>query len=229
MVRTVILLVVSVIYMLFEGAVFLPLGFLLKKTAWVYWAGLRVAKLATWLSGARITVEGREHLTPGRPCVYVCNHASNLDPPAIASVLPRVVIMVKKEAFRIPLAGTAFRMVGFILVDRGTERAATSVSLGTERLKQGYSMLAFPEGTRGNGVEMLPFRHGVFLMAIRANALIVPITLIGLREMMPRGSFATIPGPVKFVVHPPISTDGLAESDRGALADRTRAVIASAL
>jgi 1-acyl-sn-glycerol-3-phosphate acyltransferase len=114
-------------------------------------------------------------------------------------------------------------------VDRGTERAAASVVAGTERLKEGLSMLAFPEGTRGNGLEMLPFRHGVFLMAIRANALIVPITLTGLREMMPRGSFATIPGPVRFVAHPPISTDGLTEKDRGELADQVRAIIASAL
>jgi len=229
MVRTVIVLVVSSIYMVFEGAVFIPLGFLFKKPAWIYWSGIRVAKLATWLTGAQITVEGREHLNPGRPAVFVCNHASNLDPPAIATVLPRVVIMAKKEAFRIPIAGTAFRMVGFIPVDRGTERAAASVVAGTERLKEGLSMLAFPEGTRGNGLEMLPFRHGVFLMAIRANALIVPITLTGLREMMPRGSFATIPGPVRFVAHRPISTDGLTEKDRGELADQVRAIIASAL
>ncbi len=229
MLRTLIVLVGSSLYMLFEGAIFIPLGFLLRKPSWVFWSGHRVARFATWLSGARITVEGREHLTPGRPCVYVCNHVSNLDPPAIASVLPRVVVMAKKEAFRIPIAGTAFRMVGFIPVDRGTERAAASVNAGTESLKAGHSLLAFPEGTRGRTTEMLPFRHGVFLMAIRANALIVPITLIGLREMMPRGSFGITPGPVRFVVHPPLSTDGLVESDRGALADRTRDVIASAL
>jgi 1-acyl-sn-glycerol-3-phosphate acyltransferase len=229
MLRTVVILVVSSIYMVFEGAVFIPLGFLLKRPAWTYWSGLRVAKLATWLSGVKITVEGREYLNPGRPAVFVCNHLSNLDPPAIATVLPRVVIMAKKEAFKIPIAGTAFRMVGFVPVDRGTERAAASVSIGTERLKEGLSMLAFPEGTRGSGAEMLPFRHGVFLMAIRAQALIVPITLIGYSKIMPRGQFATIPGPVKFVAHPPISTDGMAESDRGALAERARAIIASAL
>ncbi len=229
MVRTAVVLVFSSLYMIVEGGIFLPLGVLLKKPEWIFWSGIRVAKFATWLTGARITVEGRENLHPGRPCVYVCNHSSNLDPPAIATILPRIVIMAKHQAFKIPIAGTAFRLVGFIPVYRGTERAAAAVTVGTQRLKEGYSLLAFPEGTRSATAEMLPFRHGVFLMAIRANALIVPITLLGLREMMPRGQFATRPGPVKFIVHPPITTDGLNEEDRGALADKTREVIGSAL
>lgn len=229
MLRTVIVIVVSSLWMAVEGAIFIPLGFLLKKPAWTYWSGIRVAKLATWLSGARITVENPEYLNPGRPAVFVCNHTSNLDPPLIATVLPRVVIMAKYQAFQIPIAGTAFRMVGFIPVYRGTDRAAISVLAGTDRLKEGLSMLAFPEGTRGNGQEMLPFRHGVFLMAIRAKALVVPITLVGLHEMQPRGQFGMTPGPVRFIAHPPISTDGLVESDRGALAEQARAVIASAL
>jgi 1-acyl-sn-glycerol-3-phosphate acyltransferase len=215
--------------MVVEGGIFIPLGILLKKPEWIFWSGIRVAKCATWLTGAKITVEGRENLHPGRPCVYVCNHSSNLDPPAIATVLPRIVIMAKHQAFKIPIAGTAFRLVGFIPVYRGTERAAAAVTLGTERLKEGYSMLAFPEGTRSASGQMLPFRHGVFLMAIRAQALIVPITIVVLREMMPKGQFATRPGPVRFIVHPPLSTDGLREEDRGALADRARDVIAASL
>ena len=90
-------------------------------------------------------------------------------------------------------------------------------------------MLAYPEGTRTRTGELLPFRHGVFLMAIRANALVVPITSVGFRELMPVGQFAIKPVPIRFIVHPPISTDGLKEEDRGALAERTREVIASAL
>jgi 1-acyl-sn-glycerol-3-phosphate acyltransferase len=209
--------------------IFMPLGMLLKNPELVYRAGRRVCVLAMWLAGAKIIVEHSENLHPGRPAVFVSNHVSNLDPPAIATILPRVVVMAKHQAFNIPIAGRAFRMASFIPVYRGTERAAASVSAGTERLKQGWSLLAFPEGTRTRTGELQPFRHGVFLMAIRANALIVPITIVGLREMMPRGTFGIKPGTVRFVVHPPISTDGLREHERGALADRTREVIASAL
>src|SRR5579871_34660 len=215
--------------MVIEGLIFMPLTMLTKDTNLVYWAGIRVAKFATWLSGAKITVEHPENLRPGRPAVFISNHASNLDPPVIATILPRVVIMAKHQAFKIPIAGRAFLMARFIPVYRGTERAAQSVTIGTERLKEGFNMLAFPEGTRSRDGQLQEFRHGVFLMAIRANAVIVPITTIGLREMMPRGTFGITPGPVRFIVHPAISTDGLAESDRGELAERTRAVIAASL
>jgi 1-acyl-sn-glycerol-3-phosphate acyltransferase len=229
MLRTVVLLVVSSLYMIWEGGIFIPLGLLRKDSDMVYRAGLRVAKLVTWLSGAKITVENPENLRPGRPAVYVLNHVSNIDPTAVATILPRVVIMAKHQAFKIPIAATAFRLVGFIPVYRGTDRAAQSVTAGTNRLKEGFSMLAYPEGTRTRSGELLPFRHGVFLMAIRANAVIVPITSIGFREMMPVGQFAIKPGPIRFVVHAPIFTDGMKEEDRGALAERTRDVIASAL
>jgi len=229
MLRTVVLLVASSLYMVWEGLIFIPLGMLLNDSDMVYRAGLRVAKLAVWLSGAKIVVENPENLHPGRPAVFVLNHVSNLDPPAVATILPRVVIMAKYQAFKIPIAGKAFRMVKFIPVYRGTERAAASVTAGTERLKEGFSMLAYPEGTRTRTGELQPFRHGVFLMAIRANAVIVPITSVGFREMMPRGQFAIKPGTIRFIVHPPISTDGMKEEDRGVLADRTREVIATAL
>jgi 1-acyl-sn-glycerol-3-phosphate acyltransferase len=229
MLRTVIVLVVSSLYMVIEGCIFMPLAMLRKDNELVYRAGRRVAQLATWLSGAKITIENPENLHPGRPAVFVLNHVSNMDPPAVASILPRVVVMAKHQAFKIPIAGRAFRMASFIPVYRGTERAAKSVTLGTERLKQGFSLLAYPEGTRTRTGELLPFRHGVFLMAIRANALIVPITSVGFREMMPVGQFAIKPGPIRFIIHSPISTDGLKEEDRGALAERTRDVIASAL
>ena len=229
MVRTVVVLVVSSLYMLIEGCIFMPLAMLRKDNELVYRAGRRVATFATWLSGAKITVENPENLRPGRPAVFVLNHVSNMDPPAVASILPRVVVMAKYQAFNIPIAGRAFRMASFIPVYRGTERAAQSVTTGTERLKQGFSLLAYPEGTRTRTGELQPFRHGVFLMAIRANALIVPITSIGFRELMPRGRFAIKPGPIRFIIHPPISTDGLKDEDREALAERTRDVIASAL
>lgn len=229
MLRTVVVLVVSSLYMVWEGLIFIPLGILRKDSDMVYRAGLRVAKLAVWLSGARIVVENPENLHLGRPAVFVSNHVSNLDPPAIATILPRVVVMAKHQAFKIPIAGKAFRLVQFIPVYRGTERAAASVIAGTDRLKEGWSLLAFPEGTRTRSGELQPFRHGVFLMAIRANALIVPITSLGLGEMMPRGQFGIKPGTVRFIVHPPISTDGLKEEDRGELAERARQAIASAL
>lgn len=227
MLRAAITVSLTFLYILVAGSIAVPLGILLRRSDWIYQVGIGGARLLLWLAGCKLEVQGKENILPGRPCVYVCNHISNIDPPAVAAILPRVVVLAKREVFRIPVFGRAMRECSFIPVDRGTERAASVVNEGVERLKRGFSILAFPEGTRSPSGEMLPFRHGVFLMAIRAQALVVPISLYGTREMMKKGEPGLRPGTAHFVVHPAVSTDGLAEGARGELADRVRDIVAA--
>lgn len=229
MLRAAITVTLTFLYILVAGSIAVPLGILFRRSDWIYRTGIGGVHVCLWLAGCKLEVEGKQHLFPGRPCVYVCNHISNIDPPAVAAILPRVSVMAKREVFRIPVFGRAMRECSFIPVDRGTERAALVVNEGVDRLKRGFSILAFPEGTRSPTGEMLPFRHGVFLMAIRAQAPVVPITLYGTREMMKKGEPGLRPGTAHFVVHPAVSTDGLAEDARGELADRVRDIVGSAL
>lgn len=227
--RSVVVVVLTMAYTVVAGAIFIPHALLTGESDTLYRAGVLGVRFCLWLAGVKCVVEGRENLRPGAPCIYVCNHVSNADPPAVIAVLPRVVPMAKREIWRVPVFGTAISLAKFIPVERGTERAALAVEIGVERLKAGYSVLAFPEGTRSPTGEMLPFRHGIFLMAIRAGAPVVPITILGSREIMQKGKPGIRPGTVRFVAHAPVATTGLREEDRGELADRVREIIASAL
>jgi 1-acyl-sn-glycerol-3-phosphate acyltransferase len=227
--RAAVVVTGTFLYIVVIGGVTLPIAIWRRDPEWIYRIGVRGCRLCLWLAGVKTVVENPERLHPGRPCVYVFNHASNIDPPACATILPRIIALGKKEVWKIPVFNRALDLTGFIAVDRGTERASAAVNAGVERLRQGLSIMAFPEGTRSRTGELLPFRHGVFLLAIRAGAPVVPITIVGSRAIQAKGQPGIRPGTVRFVVHPPAPTEGLREDERAALADRVRATIASAL
>ncbi len=229
MIRAALTVGLTFLYILTAGPIVILLATIFRQPEWVYWTGIGGVHMLLRLAGTTLEVDGRENLHPGVPCIYVANHVSNIDPPAIAAILPRVVILAKKEVWKIPVFGYAMNMASFIPVDRGTERAAAVVHLGVDRLQRGFSILAFPEGTRSRTHDMLPFRHGTFLMAIRAGAPIVPVTILGSRSIMPKGASGIRPGTIRFIAHPPVPTTGMAEGDRKELAERVQATIASAL
>ena len=109
--------------------------------------------------------------------VFMPNHQSNVDPPAALAVLPPVLVMVKREFFRVPILGRAMLLRGFIPVERKhRERAIAAVERAVESLKAGYSFLAYPEGTRSPDGRLQVFKKGVFVMAIKAQAPIVPVS-----------------------------------------------------
>jgi 1-acyl-sn-glycerol-3-phosphate acyltransferase len=142
--------------------------------------------------------------------------------------LPRITIMAKASIFRIPLLGYAIRMGGFIPVERGrAESRRQALEEGIDRLRNGLSLLVFPEGTRSPDGALLPFRPGPFTIAIETQVPIVPITITGTRAILPKGSFAIRPGPVRVFFHPPVPTAGLTAVNRGELIDRVRAAIES--
>jgi 1-acyl-sn-glycerol-3-phosphate acyltransferase len=181
-------------------------------------------RLALFLTGIRYRVAGAEHLPRGRAAVYCCNHQSNVDPPILYTALhPRMRILYKHEIDRIPVLARAFRMGGFIPIDRRRkESAMRSIEAGARSIQAGNSFLIFPEGTRSKSDEMLPFKKGGFVMAIRAGAPIVPVTIQGGRDAMHRGSAIIRPVTVSIRVGPPIETAGLALDDRDGLIARVR-------
>jgi 1-acyl-sn-glycerol-3-phosphate acyltransferase len=126
--------------------------------------------------------------------------------------------------------GRAFDVGGFIAVDRSNrDQSRLAIELAVERLHQGYSFLVYPEGTRSRTGELLPFKKGVFVMAIDAQAPIVPVAIHGSRNVMRKGSSLIWPTRVMLTVAPPIETRGLTEDDRDALIERTRNAIAAML
>jgi len=209
-------------------AVLGPLGMLLAVACgWkdvLYVLGHGGVRLGLMLSGIRYRVAGAEHLPLDRAAVYCANHQSNVDPPVLFAALhPRMHILFKAELNAIPILARGFRLGGFIPVDRRNKEAALrSIEAGAASIRSGNSFLIFPEGTRSRTAELLPFKKGGFIMAIKAKAPIVPVAVQGGRDAMRKGSAIIQPITVSIRVGEPIETAGFELDDRNALIKRVR-------
>jgi 1-acyl-sn-glycerol-3-phosphate acyltransferase len=219
------------LYVLIAG----PLGMLVALAfGWkglLYQLGHVGVRLGLMLSGIKFTLKGREHLPQGRAAVYCANHQSNIDPPVLFGALhPRMHILYKHELDRIPILARAFRLGGFIPIDRRhRESSMRSIEAGARSIRAGNSFLIFPEGTRSRSDELLPFKKGGFIMAIKAQAPIVPVAIQGGRAAMRRGSWLIWPATARIAVGCPIETSGVPLDARDALIERVRDAIAALL
>ncbi len=174
---------------------------LYRTGQWIANAGLRAA-------GITFDVDGLENIPAARACIFMPNHVSNLDPPALMPFLPGTpVVMLKRSLMRIPLLGTAMRLGRFIPVDRdgNRESAIHSAKEAAQVLADGLSLLIFIEGTRSRTGRLLPFKRGPFHLAQSTGALIVPIAIWGTETMLQKGSAAIRPGTVHLRFLPAIA------------------------
>ena len=193
----------------------------------LYVLGHLGVRLGMILSGISCRVRGRALVPADRAVVFCSNHQSNIDPPLLFHVLhPRVHVLYKHEIDQLPVLARAFRIGGFIPVDRrNKESAMRSIEAGAASIRSGNSFLIFPEGTRSKTDELLPFKKGGFIMAIKAGAPIVPVAIRGGRAAMRRGSSLVYPVTADVAIGAPIETAGCAITDRDALIQRVRAEI----
>ncbi len=181
---------------------------------------------AAWLlkaAGVRIVVHGGEDITPNTPMVFIANHVSWFDIPAMIQALPHYGFVAKRELEKIPLFGAAARAVGVIYIDRENRKAAFGAyEDAANKIREGQPVLVYPEGTRGDEYALRPFKKGPFVLAIGSGAPIVPVVIHGTIQVNPRGSFRATPGEVHVHLLPPVPTEGMAYDDRNVLADRVR-------
>jgi 1-acyl-sn-glycerol-3-phosphate acyltransferase len=196
----------------------------------LYRIGVWACGMVVRLSGARLEVEGREKIPSDRAVVFMPNHQGNCDPPALLTLLPPVLVMAKKEFFRIPILGQAMRLRRFIPVDRqNREQAIQAVNNAVKAVRAGQSFLIFPEGTRSRDGRLQPLKKGAFVLAMTAGAPIVPISVSGSSKIMRKGEFGIHPGRVRVVIHDPISTEGCTLEDRERLMEEVRQAILTGL
>jgi 1-acyl-sn-glycerol-3-phosphate acyltransferase len=223
-VRSVVTYVAVSVYVLFAAPIGMLLAMIFRWKGILYIFGHGGVRMGMALAGIKLRVAGREHLPLDRAAVYCANHQSNVDPPVLFTALhPRMHIVYKAEINAIPLLARAFRHGGFVPIDRRNKEAAMrSIEAGARSIQQGSSFLIFPEGTRSKTAELLPFKKGGFLMALKAQAPIVPIAVSGGRAAMQKGSWYIRPVTISVRVGEPIETRGMQTSDRDALIGRVR-------
>ncbi|MCJ7504008.1 MAG: 1-acyl-sn-glycerol-3-phosphate acyltransferase [Acidobacteriia bacterium] len=230
MIRAFFVISLTFVYLLLLGPPLFLFAYLTGNANLVYRVGAWGCRFAVWLAGVRLEVQGREKIPTGQAVVFMPNHQSNCDPPAVISILPRVRVLVKKEFCRTPLLGRAMLLVGFIPVDRkNRERAIEAIEEGAKSLAAGHSFMVFPEGTRSRDGRLQPFKKGAFVMAMKAQVPIIPISLSGSSRIMQKGRFAIRPGLVRITVHDAVPTAGYVPANRSQLMERVRRAVLSGL
>lgn len=188
------------------------------------------AKAVLASSGVRIVVHNPERATDGSAHVFVANHLSWYDIPALGAFLNRAKFVAKAELFKIPVLGGAMRAVGMVPIERHNKKAAFGAyNEAAKRIRDGNSIVVFPEGTRGDAYPLRQFKKGPFVLAIDAGAPIIPVLIYGAREVVRRGSMLVHPRRIHVHLLEPVSVEGLSYDDRDQLASDVRQRIADAL
>jgi 1-acyl-sn-glycerol-3-phosphate acyltransferase len=222
------------LYIVLVGPPFLLIAFATGRPKLLYQAGLGGVRLGLWLSGIKVEIRGRAYILRDRAAVYAVNHASNVEPPiifaALSDLFPRMRILYKAELRKLPILVRAFDLAGFIPLERGNrDQSLPAIEHAAGALRDGNSFLIFPEGTRSRTGELLPFKKGGFIMALKAQAPVVPVAIKGARDAMKKGSLIIRPVRVTVSFGAPIETTGLSMDERDALIARARAAVGELL
>ena len=196
-----------------------------------FWCARWWCRLVAWSIFARIRVHGVENVRPDQPYVYMANHSSLIDTPALFAYLPYPFrIMAKRGLFYMPFSGWHLWTAGHFPIDRGDARkTVASLRRVIEGVRNGRSLAVFPEGTRTPDGRLQTFQSGVFKIAVKAGVPIVPVTIRGTFELLPKTTLAPRPGRVDVILGEPIDTADYHDKRLGDLIARTKAVIQQTL
>jgi 1-acyl-sn-glycerol-3-phosphate acyltransferase len=206
-----------------------PWTMLTGDVRFIYRVGMWGAFTGVRIAGIRVHSSGLEKLDPARTYIFMSNHVSNLDPPLLLPLIPRrTSVMAKKELFDYPVLGKTMRLGSLVPVDRKNRDAGISaVRAAAEVIRKGINMTIFIEGGRSFDGKLLPFKKGPFYLAEECEVPVVPVTITGTHQAMPKGRFAVEPGRVDVSFHDPIEPQHF--GTRQDLMEKVRRVIDAGL
>jgi 1-acyl-sn-glycerol-3-phosphate acyltransferase len=193
-------------------------------------AARRWSQNILWAANVRVNIEGLENLRTDEPQIVVSNHQSWFDVFALAAHLPvRYRFVAKQELGGVPIFGKAWRSCGHVSVDRGNREAAIESldQAWREIHEEKLTMVLFPEGTRSPDGRLKQFKKGAFVMAVQGQVPLVPVAVVGSREIMPKGSLKVRSGSITLRIGIPIPTAGATIRDRNRLLDASWHAIAA--
>ncbi|HSQ20657.1 MAG TPA: lysophospholipid acyltransferase family protein [Blastocatellia bacterium] len=198
-----------------------------RTGAMQHWCARWWCRLVAWSIFARIRVSGTENVKADQNYVYMANHSSLIDTPALFAYLPHQFrIMAKKELFYVPFMGWHLWSAGNFPIDRSDPRKTVkSLRRVIDGVRAGKSLAVFPEGTRTLDGRLQEFKQGAFKIAVRAGVPIVPVSIRGTFKLLPKTTLAPRPGRVDVIIGKPIDTRGYSDKNLGELIARTRAAI----
>jgi 1-acyl-sn-glycerol-3-phosphate acyltransferase len=230
MLRTLFVAIFLSLYILIVGPPLLVYTLFTRDPDPIYWGGVKGVMFFVRAVGVRVRVKGTERI-PKEVCLFVANHTSSADAPAIVGAIPRrVAILLKETLFQWPIVGQAFRSAHFIPVNRGArDSAIASVEKATEAMKAGQSFLIYPEGTRSPDGRLQEFKKGGVVMAIKAGVPIVPMVCSGAHHIMEKKSLVIRPGEIVVEFLEPINASKYSFEDRDVLNKVVHDAMAAAL
>ena len=208
--RTLLAVLTLVILVPIAALIVFPWTFITRKAGFLYFVGMGLARLAIRIAGVRVKLVGFDKLDPAGTYIFMSNHVSNLDPPALAPLIPRrTSVLAKKELWKIPILGQALDMAEIVPVERhNRDSAIQSIRRAGEVMRHGINMTVYPEGTRSPDGRLLPFKKGPFHLAMETGFPVVPVTVLGTYELMPKGKLVAHAGVATLVFHQPIDPAG---------------------
>ncbi|MGQ9795716.1 lysophospholipid acyltransferase family protein [Desulfosoma sp.] len=226
-VRTATFYVMLLVSTVLLGLTAIAIVLITHRSDWAHLCGRLWGNLNLRAAGVSVDVHGLERLNPQRPVVYAANHQSWFDIFAILGKLPvQFRWLAKEELFRIPILGHAMRLIGYVPIDRSDRKKAfQSLDEASRRVREGTSIVIFPEGTRSRDGVLQPFKKGGIILAIQSGQPIVPIALSGSHKILSKGSRWVRPGRIRMTIGDPIDTAGFSLQDRDRLIEMVREAI----
>jgi 1-acyl-sn-glycerol-3-phosphate acyltransferase len=185
------------------------------------------AKTLLFFAHTKVEVMGAENVLIGKPQIFMANHQSDFDIFIVLAHVPgQFRWIAKKELFRIPIFGPAMRNAGYIEIDRQHhEKALRSLDEAARKIREGKSVMTFPEGTRSKDGKIKAFKQGMFHLAIQSGVPIIPIAIAGSSEIMPKRSLKINAGRITMVIGKPIDVSSYSIETRHILIETVRNVI----
>ncbi|MCK9196889.1 MAG: 1-acyl-sn-glycerol-3-phosphate acyltransferase [Syntrophales bacterium] len=227
MLRSVFMVTVSVIITAFISTCCVIFSLLGASENSIHKVARIWATMLLKITNVQVSVLGTEYISTERPQIFMSNHQSDFDIFIVLAYLPvQFRWLAKKELFRIPVFGKAMKKAGYIEIDRQNhERAMQNLVEASRKIREGKSVMSFPEGTRSMDGTIKAFKKGMFHLALEAGVPIVPITIIGASEIMPKRSLKINPGRITMIIDRPIDVTAYSEDSRSELTERVRSVI----
>lgn len=184
-------------------------------------------KIQLKTTGTKVSMAGLDKIDPKESYILVSNHQSNFDIFALLGYLPiQFRWTAKASLFHIPFLGWAMSRIGYIPIERESpKKAYKSMLQAAEKVKNGVSVMIFPEGTRSLNGQLQPFKKGVFFLALKSQAPILPITIKGTNKIMRKGDWRTYPGNVQIIIDQPIETKHVLPTEEEVLSAKVRQII----